>query len=65
LDKTAGEIGVTPKYDKTDLFVILDLRECAEFLRWRGAEGACVSGASTSCNAFSVLMMNLFSFLKK
>ena len=59
LAKTAGEIGVTPKYDNTDLLVTFDLREWAEFFLTR-VPGAWGSTVSTSWSAFSVFMENLF-----
>lgn len=64
LDRMAGEMGATPMYDSTDLLVTLDFNECEEFLRTSAPDG-CVSLFSTRVRAFSVLIVNLFSFLRK
>lgn len=42
----------------TDLLVALDLRECAEFLRWRDIDDAAFSFDYTSCKVPSFLILN-------
>lgn len=42
-------MGGTPKYDITDLLVALDLREWAEFFRWRDIDEDAFSLDSTIC----------------
>jgi hypothetical protein len=62
LDKIAGDIGLTPKYDITDFPVAFDLIEWEEFFRVRPWVG---SVFYTNFKGPCVLIVNLFSFLKK
>lgn len=54
-DSTAGEIGLTPKYDITDLPVMLDRRECEEFF----LANPPVYTVSTNFNAPCAFIVNL------
>ena len=44
----AGEIGDTPRYDKTDLLVTFDLSECDEPFLTKGPEVGGFSAVSTN-----------------